>query len=83
MPKGVFLSHKNIISTLASVEHTIARFQKGNQIGPLGVTQEKYFAFLPMAHIYARLMEAYNLVYGNEVCFYRKNPKLIAEDLKI
>lgn len=85
MPKGVELTHRNIIATIASVQGVMNRSIKGGQLSDINGKggQERYYSFLPMAHIYARAMEGCILIQGMEIAFQRRNPKFISEDLKI
>lgn len=84
MPKGVTLLQSSIMAQIGAFELLHKKFNKsGACVLADGKNTEVQQSFLPQAHIYARFMEATLLFVGAEICFYRRNPKLISEDLKI
>ena len=69
-PKGVMLSHKNIISNVDS----------SRQVLPLE-SSYKALSFLPLCHVFERMICAYYLRTGVSI-YYAENLELIGENLK-
>ncbi len=69
-PKGVMLSHKNILS------NTIAT-SKRCELG----ASHKVLSFLPLCHIYERMMN-YHFQYKGQPIFYAENMGTIIENIK-
>ena len=55
VPKGVILTHKNMLSTLTAIARTL-------NLTP--VPSDVYLAFLPLAHVLELLCECTMLIYG-------------------
>ncbi|MFN2394134.1 MAG: long-chain fatty acid--CoA ligase [Bacteroidales bacterium] len=70
VPKGVMLSHDNIISNIHATSH----------IPPFG-PEHRAISFLPLCHIYERMMN-YMLLYKGLSMYYVSNMALIAESLR-
>ncbi len=70
VPKGVMLSHGNIISNTLATSY----------IPPFG-PEHRAMSFLPLCHIYERMMN-YMLIYKGLSMYYVSNMGLIAESLK-
>lgn len=69
-PKGVMLSHRNIMSNVDAVKH----------IPPYG-PEHRAMSFLPICHIYERMMN-YTLIYKGLSMYYLANMAVIAESLR-
>ncbi len=69
-PKGVMLTHENIVSNFISTSHA----------HPYG-KQDRTLSFLPLSHIYERMMN-YHLQYKGISIYYAENMATIAENLK-
>jgi long-chain acyl-CoA synthetase len=69
-PKGVMLSHRNIMSNVDAVKH----------IPPFG-PEHRAMSFLPICHIYERMMN-YTLLYKGLSMYYLANMAVIAESLR-
>ncbi len=69
-PKGVMLSHENILSNVMAVKH----------IPPFG-PEHRAMSFLPICHIYERMMN-YTLIYKGLSMYYLANMAVIADSLK-
>ena len=70
-PKGVMLTHKNIISCFKGVIKLLTPNQN-----------ERWFSFLPMSHTFERTTTYYfALACGNEI-FFNRNIMHIADDMK-
>lgn len=70
MPKGVMLTHENISS------NSYAAFTGLNSIGH---QEEAYLTFLPMTHIYARMLSFASVGWGHQV--YYSNPDVLVNHL--
>ncbi|VDM56638.1 unnamed protein product [Angiostrongylus costaricensis] len=72
-PKGVMLTHANVIADGVSME-----FFKYTGIDVTDVM----ISFLPLAHMFERLIESACFTKGARVGFYRGDIRLLAEDIK-
>lgn len=70
LPKGVMLTHNNIISNFKAVSH----------IPPFG-PEHRAMSFLPLCHIYERMMN-YTFIYKGLSMYYVSNMGVIAESLR-
>lgn len=70
MPKGVMLSHQNIVSNFKAVSY----------IPPYG-PEHRAISFLPLCHIYERMMN-YMFIYKGLSMYYVSNMALVADMLK-
>lgn len=70
MPKGVMLSHENISSNV---------YAAFTGIGILGHQEEKVVTFLPLTHIFARMLQFASVAWGQSIYF--SNPDQIVEHL--
>ncbi|KAH9386867.1 long-chain acyl-CoA synthetase [Nematocida major] len=77
-PKGAMLMHKNFISVVASF---ILLSEKGVffDIKP----GNRYLSFLPLAHVFERIVESALLISKCEIVYYRGNPKQLQNDFRI
>jgi long-chain acyl-CoA synthetase len=70
-PKGVMLSHRNLLANVQSCLKTFDVFP-----------EDRFLSFLPLSHMFERLVGYYfTMVTGSEVCFARSIPQL-AEDFR-
>ena len=69
-PKGVMLTHENVSSNAISAY---------TGIGTLGHQEEVALTFLPMTHIYARMLSFADVAWGHQV--YYSNPDLLVGHL--
>ena len=60
LPKGVMLSHENISSNVLGALETL---------GALGHQEEVVVSFLPMTHVFARMLVFAHIAYGHSVYF--------------
>lgn len=70
-PKGALITHENIISHIAGMKH-IFRAQP----------YDRHISYLPLAHIFERVILPAVLMAGGSVGFYRGNPIWLIEDLQ-
>ena len=78
MPKGVVLTHRNVISIANCIEFmgkegTFYKFSKN----------DVHLSYLPLAHVFERVLQALLLSAGASVAFYRGDPLKILDDVKI
>ena len=70
LPKGVMLTHDNLASDVAA---TLKRLpQQGH---------ERFFIFLPLAHVLTRIVALLSLTAGVELIFWQRDPKKLLEEL--
>lgn len=71
-PKGVMLSHKNIISNALAAKKHIS-------VNPT----DRFFSFLPLSHIFERTAGYYIPLFSGSAIYYSRNTKSIVDDIKI
>ena len=78
MPKGVVLTHGNFMAEIDALEYA------GNA-GKLFVAtkDDSHFSYLPLAHIFERVMVHYMARVGARIAFSRGDTKLLMDDLAI
>lgn len=69
-PKGVLLTHGNIVSSAGTVEYIIPLKQ-----------EDVYFSFLPLAHIFETVVEVAVYMNCGSVGFFQGNVKKLQDDL--
>lgn len=74
-PKGVLLTHENITDVIAGVDKLLA------SLGEKMTEEDVYFSFLPLAHIFDRLIEEYSVRSGAAIGFWQGDVKLVIEDV--
>ncbi|KAK1381668.1 Long-chain-fatty-acid--CoA ligase [Heracleum sosnowskyi] len=76
-PKGVLISNTSIVTIVAAVN----RFLQGvNE--PLTV-DDVYLSYLPLAHIFDRIIEECFISHGAQIGFWRGDVKLLVEDIGV
>lgn len=70
-PKGVMLSHNNLTSTLAGLEG--GSFETHSE--------DVHLSYLPMAHIFERMMSYSILLTGGSACMFNGDVLKLKEDL--
>jgi long-chain acyl-CoA synthetase len=70
-PKGALLTHENLISAIPGPY----------EICPMGIN-DRHLSYLPMAHIFERIIMAQLYVTGGSVAFFRGDPLLLIEDIQ-
>jgi long-chain acyl-CoA synthetase len=70
-PKGALLTHENLISAIAGV----------SDVFPLNIT-DRHLSYLPLAHIFERVIMAQIYIQGASIAFYRGDPLMLVEDLQ-
>lgn len=74
-PKGVILTHEALTQTIAGTELV---FEKVNE---KMTTEDVYLSFLPLAHIFDRVIEEFFFHRGASVGYWQGDTKLLGEDL--
>lgn len=75
-PRGVMLSHANLLANMASLDRA-AREDPSMAVGP----DDRALSFLPLSHIFERLVHLYFLSHG--VQLYYSHADRLAEDMKL
>jgi len=70
-PKGALLTHENFISAMSGTDI----FFKSDMT-------DRHLSYLPLAHIFERVVLSGMLAAGGSVAFYRGNPLWLVEDLQ-
>lgn len=73
-PKGALLSHGNLVATIAGIQRAYDEFAIQ--------MFDRHLSYLPLAHIFERLVMAQMLIAGASVAFFRGDPLLLIEDLQ-
>jgi long-chain acyl-CoA synthetase len=73
-PKGALITHQNFMSNIAGMHSVI------DTVEP--TIQDRHLSYLPLAHIFERVVVAQILVAGGSVAFYRGDPMFLLEDLQ-
>jgi long-chain acyl-CoA synthetase len=69
-PKGCLITHDNFRSTTTMGESTI-----------IGDPHEMIYLFLPLAHVFARLVQFVAVDTGATIAYWQRNPQLIIADV--
>jgi long-chain acyl-CoA synthetase len=70
-PKGALLTHENLISAIAGVTNVF----------PLE-TSDRHLSYLPLAHIFERVIMCQIYIQGASIAFFRGDPLLLIEDMQ-
>lgn len=70
-PKGALLTHENIISAIAGVSNVF----------PLQTT-DRHLSYLPLPHIFERIIMCQIYIQGASIAFYRGDPLFLIEDMQ-
>ncbi|MBO9534616.1 MAG: long-chain fatty acid--CoA ligase [Solirubrobacteraceae bacterium] len=70
LPKGVMLTHGNLESDVAMTLHRLP--QAGH---------ERFFIFLPLAHVLTRIVALLALTAGVELIFWQRDPKKLLDEV--
>lgn len=73
-PKGALLTHQNLISSVAGV--------RGMGEEQAVDFRDRHLSYLPLAHIFERIVMAQILMLGACASFFRGDPTLLIEDLQ-
>jgi long-chain acyl-CoA synthetase len=70
-PKGALITHENLMSNIAGM-HTIFQPQ----------SLDRHLSYLPLPHIFERVVVSQILLGGASIAFYRGDPLLLIEDIQ-
>lgn len=73
-PKGAMITHKNLISVVAGMAATCPDLLETTPA-------DRHLSYLPLAHIFERVVQAQMLCAGASIAFFRGDPTLLIEDL--
>lgn len=76
-PKGVMLTHRNILSCTYSISYAA---NLGHY--PKITSEDTHLSYLPMAHVFERTVQVYFIMHGARIGFYSGDPKTIQNDTK-
>ena len=71
-PKGALLTHENLVSAVAAFQTRVFK----------GYPNDRHLSYLPLPHIFERVVQAQVLGAGASIGFYRGDPTLLVEDLQ-
>ncbi|XP_039059457.1 long chain acyl-CoA synthetase 4-like [Hibiscus syriacus] len=74
-PKGVLISNESIVTLIAGVKRLLASVNE--QLS----TTDVYISYLPLAHIFDRVIEEAFISHGASIGFWRGDVKLLVEDI--
>ncbi|XP_076930348.1 long chain acyl-CoA synthetase 4-like [Bidens hawaiensis] len=75
-PKGVMITNESILSILSGVNHHLESMSEEFRVSDV------YFSYLPLAHIFDRVIEELFISTGASIGFWRGDIKLLIDDLK-
>ncbi|KAG8453693.1 hypothetical protein GDO86_000359 [Hymenochirus boettgeri] len=75
-PKGAMLSHKNIVSNCSG-------FLKVTESMLTLNSNDMHISFLPLAHMFERLVQCVVLCHGARIGFFQGDIRLLMDDLKV
>lgn len=75
-PKGVILQNAAFLAEVFSMDYLLAETDKS------ATTEDVYFSFLPLAHIFDQIMETYCLSKGSSIGFWQGDIRYLIEDLQ-
>ena len=70
-PKGALITHENPMSAVAAMQ-SIVRTEPS----------DRHLSYLPLPHIFERIVQVQVLLAGASIGFFRGDPKLLVEDLQ-
>ncbi|KAL2342676.1 hypothetical protein Fmac_003961 [Flemingia macrophylla] len=74
-PKGVLISNESIVTLLAGIQQVLAGCNEKLH------DKDVYLSYLPLAHIFDRVIEEAMIMHGASIGFWRGDIKLLLEDI--
>uniref|UniRef100_A0A452I1T4 Long-chain-fatty-acid--CoA ligase n=2 Tax=Gopherus agassizii TaxID=38772 RepID=A0A452I1T4_9SAUR len=74
-PKGAMITHQNIVSNASA-------FVKATESAIIPGTEDVLISFLPLAHMFERIVECVILCHGGRIGFFQGDIRLLMDDLK-
>ncbi|PIN26528.1 Long-chain-fatty-acid--CoA ligase [Handroanthus impetiginosus] len=75
-PKGVMISNESILSIISGVSHHLESMNEEFSLSDV------YLSYLPLAHIFDRVMEELFISKGASIGFWQKDTKKLLDDIK-
>uniref|UniRef100_A0A8B9LAR6 long-chain-fatty-acid--CoA ligase n=1 Tax=Astyanax mexicanus TaxID=7994 RepID=A0A8B9LAR6_ASTMX len=75
-PKGVMLTHGNVVADFAGFLKVTDKVIRPNK-------DDVLISFLPLAHMFERLIEAVVYCHGGRIGFFQGDIRLLSEDMKV
>ncbi|PSS03947.1 Long chain acyl-CoA synthetase [Actinidia chinensis var. chinensis] len=75
-PKGVMISNESILSIISGVNHSLESMNDEFR------ARDVYLSYLPLAHIFDRVLEELLISTGASIGFWQGDIKLLIEDIK-
>jgi len=70
-PKGAMITHTNFLSSMAGMIDSVFK----------PIRTDRHLSYLPLAHIFERIVMAQILIAGGSVAFFRGDPTLLIDDI--
>nr|XP_043620268.1 long chain acyl-CoA synthetase 1-like [Erigeron canadensis] len=74
-PKGVILTHENVITMICGIDLMMEQFEEKMTV------DDVYLSFLPLAHVFDRVIEEYFIRKGASVGFYHGDINALKDDM--
>ncbi|KAL5750082.1 hypothetical protein ACOSP7_024685 [Xanthoceras sorbifolium] len=74
-PKGVMISNDSIVTIVAGMKCLL------DSVNEELTTKDVYLSYLPLAHIFDRIIEEFFIINGASIGFWRGDVKLLLEDI--
>ncbi|XP_077158370.1 long-chain-fatty-acid--CoA ligase 1 isoform X2 [Paroedura picta] len=74
-PKGAMITHQNIVSNMSA-------FVKATEKAVFPSPEDTLISFLPLAHMFERIVECVILCHGARIGFFQGDIRLLMDDLK-
>lgn len=75
-PKGALITHRNIVSDCSA-------FVKATENSVNPCPDDTLISFLPLAHMFERVVECVMLCHGAKIGFFQGDIRLLMDDLKV
>uniref|UniRef100_UPI00398F4131 long-chain-fatty-acid--CoA ligase 1-like isoform X2 n=1 Tax=Pristiophorus japonicus TaxID=55135 RepID=UPI00398F4131 len=75
-PKGAMLTHRNVVSNLSA-------FLKVTEEHWVATPTDVHISFLPLAHMFERLVQIVMLCHGARIGFFQGDIRLLMDDIKV
>ncbi|KAK1378141.1 Long-chain-fatty-acid--CoA ligase [Heracleum sosnowskyi] len=76
-PKGVLISNTSIVTIIAAVKRFLQSVNESLTV------KDVYLSYLPLAHIFDRIIEECFISHGAQIGFWRGDVKLLVEDIGV
>ncbi len=73
-PKACMLTHRNFMEEIRALE---ARLEMARRGAPID-----FFMFLPLAHVFARIVQVYSLALGGTLIYWQRDQRRLLDDIR-